>query len=235
MGEARYSDITVIIPTLNEEKNVRKIVPILCGMYKGIHIIFADDGSTDGTKEAARALSKRYANVELLDRTHAAVHGLTVSVIDAALHANTEKIIVMDADLQHPPRMVGKISAGLNHYDIVVGVRISVRSWGFHRRVMSKGMAFIAYAVLKMRRRYVCNDIMSGFFGIKANVFKNIIRKNRGLFVPTGYKVLLDTLRLAGPGLLIGEVKYSTFHKRYSGSSKFKPKIMLDTLKSTFR
>jgi len=235
MHKESYSNLTIIIPTLNEVGNVKSVALRLCNMYKGVHIIFADDGSADGTKEAVSMLSKKHANIELLDRTHAKVHGLTASVIDAAMHVNTNYIIVMDADMQHPLEKIRSISHKLDHYDMVVGVRTSVRSWGLHRRIMSKSMALLAYIVLKARRRNVSNDIMSGFFGIRAPLFKHIIEKSRDSFVPTGYKVLLDTLRLSSKGLKIGEVPYSTFHRRKSGSSKFKPKIMLDTLKSTFK
>ncbi len=235
MKNDNYRDLTVIIPTLNEVGNVSKIALRIIGMYKGAHILFADDGSSDGTIEAVRSLSKKHSEISLLDHSNANVHGLTASVISAVMEVTTSKIIVMDADMQHPLNKIKSIYDKLEKYDIVVGVRTKVRSWGLHRRIMSKGMAFIAYAALKFRRKHVCNDIMSGFFGIRATLFKSIIKKHKDSYVGTGYKVLLDTLRLADANITVGEVPYGTFHRRMGGNSKFKPKIMLDTLRSAFR
>ncbi len=77
------------------------------------------------------------------------------------------------------------------------------------------------------------NDMMSGFFGIRSDVFKRTVKKKGNRYVATGYKVLLDTLRLVDKPISVGEVKYATFHMRKEGKSKFKPKIIIDALKST--
>lgn len=230
-----YSDVTVIVPTLNEAGNITKLVGVLTRSYPKISMIISDDGSKDGTAEVVRKIGKKNPRIRLLDRSRESVHGLTASVIDAALIANTGKIIVMDGDMQHPPERVKDIARKLDDYNIVVGVRTAVENWGIHRIIISKGMAYIAYATFVIRGRPVCNDIMSGFFGINANLFKNVIRKNKESFVPTGYKVLLDTLRLVGGDVKVGEVRYSTFRGREYGQSKLRFKHMLNALSSTFR
>ena len=50
---AEYSDLTVIIPTLNEEGNISSIIRELAKRYAGVHVIVSDDGSTDKTKKEA--------------------------------------------------------------------------------------------------------------------------------------------------------------------------------------
>ena len=49
--------ISIIIPVLNEEVNIKKLVTYLqnCSLNKEIEIIVADGGSTDGTRAAAEA------------------------------------------------------------------------------------------------------------------------------------------------------------------------------------
>ncbi|MDE1833314.1 MAG: glycosyltransferase [Candidatus Micrarchaeota archaeon] len=230
-----YSDVTVIVPTLNEGGNITKLIGILTKSYPGISVIVSDDGSKDGTVESVRKIGKKNRRIRLLDRKRERIHGLTASVIDAALMADTDKIVVMDGDLQHPPDKVREIARKLDSYNIVVGVRTAVENWGIHRIIISKGMAYLAYGTFVMRGRPVCNDIMSGFFGINTNLFKSIIRKNKDSFVPTGYKVLLDTLRLVGTGVKVGEVPYSTFREREYGQSKLRMKHMANALSSTFR
>lgn len=232
---AGYSDTTVIIPTLNERKNIGRLIGQLLSEYRGIHVIVSDDGSTDGTQEEVRSISRRNVNVSFLDRRGKREHGLAASVLDAALATRTGKIIVMDGDMQHPPIKVGELSDALDRSELAVAVRTSVEHWGLHRRIISKSMAYMAYLVFELRRRRVCNDIMSGFFGIRASLFKSLIREHRQAFVPSGYKVLLDILRLCDSNKSLEEVYYSTFHSRQYGQSKFRFRHVINTLRSTFR
>lgn len=230
-----FSDTTVIIPTLNEHDNIGKIIKMLASSYSKINLIVADDGSVDGTREAVLNLGRRNSRIRLLDRKNRKVHGLTISFLDAVGSAKTRKLVLMDADMQHPVDRVGEISNALDRYDVVVGVRTSVRNWGIFRRIISKSMAYLAYTVFKIRGKRVCNDIVSGFFGVRKSLMENLIAENRRGFVLTGYKTLLDTLRMLDGSKSIGEVRYSTFHKRQAGESKFKFKHVIDTLRSTFR
>ena len=70
-----YSDVTVIIPTLNEEKNIAELVRIIKRICKGAYIIVSDDSSSDGTREAATR-----AGASVIDRT-GRTKGLTPSLI----------------------------------------------------------------------------------------------------------------------------------------------------------
>jgi dolichol-phosphate mannosyltransferase len=223
----------VIIPTLNECGNIKRMIAALTGTYGNISVIVSDDGSTDGTQDIVRAIGRVNKRVRLLDRSRKKIHGLTASVLDAALIAGTKKIIVMDGDMQHPPEKVGSIARGLDSRDLVVGVRTAISDWGIGRRMISKGMAYLSYALFALGNRRRCNDMMSGFFGIDSALFKRLIRDNRKGFVEEGYKVLLDILRMMGRDGTIGEVEYSTFHLRKEGSSKFRFRHVLLTLRST--
>ncbi len=216
-----FSDLTVIIPTLNEAENVPKLLSLLIRKYNGIKIIVSDDGSTDGTKEnVVRLARRRPKQVMFLDRRRSRVHGLTASVLEAVLITKTEKIIVMDGDMQHPFEKVGNIARALDANDLVIGVRTSVKYWGIGRRLVSVCMRSFVYVVFKIRGKPTCSDMMSGFFGIRAHIFKSLIRKNRNSFVGNGYKVLLDVLRLINRKASIADVPYSTFHDRKYGKSK---------------
>jgi dolichol-phosphate mannosyltransferase len=233
--KADYSDLTVITPTLNEKNNIVRLVGALDRMYRNVSVIVADDGSRDGTREAVSALGKKNGRVRLLDRSRKSVHGLTASVLDAALMARTRKIVVMDGDMQHPPAKVGDIAKALDSYDLVVGVRSRIKDWGIHRKIMSKGMAYLAYLMFAARNKKRCNDMMSGFFGIDAGLFRGLIKRDRDRFVERGYKVLLDILKLMDSKSSIGEVRYPTFHLRKEGSSKFRFRHVITTLDSVLR
>ncbi len=232
MGD--FSDLTMIIPTLNEAGNIRKVVSLVLAHYKGVRILVVDDGSTDGTARAVRALSRGHREVRFLDRRSEREHGITASVIDAAKYVTTKKIVVMDADLQHPVDKVAAIAHALDQNDIVVGVRTAVKDWGFHRRVLSKGIAYFSYTVFRIRGLPTTRDMMSGFFGIRSSLLKRAARE-RKRFVLEGYKVLLDLMRISGRGLRIGEIEYDTFGERKAGRSKLKARHMAQTILSTLK
>jgi dolichol-phosphate mannosyltransferase len=231
-----FSDLTIIIPTLNESGNVRKLIPLLLRRYNGIKIIVADDGSDDGTDEAVRKAAKNNKEkIKFLDRKNRRVHGITASVIDAASIASTKKLLVMDADMQHPYEKAGAISRALDEHDLVIGVRGSVSDWGIYRRIVSKGVSSFSYAVFKLRGKPTCNDMMSGFFGIRTATLRGLINRNRNGFVLEGYKVLLDILRMIGSDARISEVRYDTFHGRKQGESKLRAIQFINVLRSTLR
>ena len=229
-----FSDTTVIIPTFNESENVPKLLSLLIQNYKGIRAIVSDDGSTDGTKEKVLKMSKKYkSQVYFLDRSKSSVHGLTASVIDAATIVKTKKTVVMDGDMQHPFEKVKDLSKKLDDYDLAICVRTRVKDWGISRRIMSKCMATFVYTVFKLRGKPTCKDMMTGFFGIRTELFKSVIKKNERAYVGSGYKVLLDTLRIIGKNITIVEVGYATFHNRKHGESKLGMNQIINTIKST--
>ena len=226
-----FSDTTVIMPTLNEAGNIGRILKALM-KYKGISGIVPDDGSSDGTVAEVLKAGRSNPRIRLLQRKRKE-KGLTVSVMDAVALVRTPKIIVMDADFQHPPEKVGELARKLDGFDIVVGVRTRVENWGAWRRFVSKSVAGMAYVVFKLRGRAACDDMMSGFFGIRTVLMKKLIIRKVG-FVAPGMKILLDILRISDEGMRIGQVYYSTFHGRMHGESKLGMKHVLYTLSSIF-
>jgi len=230
-----FSETTVIIPTLNEAGNIGRLIKRLSKLYYGINIIVCDDGSTDGTAERVKKIAASDHRVMFVDHSKAGVKGLTASVIYAAELVATPKIVVMDGDMQHPPELVGKIAHMLDESDLCIGIRTHVNNWGWYRRFLSKGISYFSYFIFKIRRKRTCDDMMSGFFGIKTKLFKRIIAEHKEEFVLRGYKVLLDTLRMLNKGVKISELPYITFHPREKGWSKLKIRHMVDVLISTLR
>ena len=229
-----YSKLTIIIPTLNEAKNIKILIGKLLQMYKGVHIIVADDGSKDATK--AEVLSFSGANdILFLDRSKEKVHGLTASVLDAAEKANTRDIIVMDADLQHPPEKVAMLAEALESCNLAIGVRQEVKDWGIYRKIVSKSVSTFCNTVFAIRGKKTSSDIMSGFFAIKASLFKSIISKHKDTYIGTGYKVLLETLKFISSEEKVVEVPYTGFHERVYGKSKAGVKQLKDIIKATIR
>ena len=101
-AEPRAGAVSVIVPTLNEAENVEPLVrQVFAALPHCAEIIIVDDGSNDGTRERVPALAGS-GRVRLLARDHPTL-GLSGAVIAGARAARGEIVIVMDADLSHPP------------------------------------------------------------------------------------------------------------------------------------
>ncbi len=228
-----YEDVTVVLPTLNEEENIGRIIRILQSSYEGIRVMVSDDGSKDKTRAIVMGISKRDRNVALLDRSKERVKGLTASAVDGIKRSKTKYVVVMDADLQHPPEKIRDIVARLRKkYLVVVATRKSVKDWEMYRKVVSKFLITIGYAVLVARGKETCSDIFSGYFGVDRKFFVDIERKNRGSFVGEGYKILFDLLKCIDKDSVdVAEVGY-VFNSREAGESKAGTKQVIALLKS---
>jgi len=225
-----YSDITIIIPTLNEQGNILKLLNIIRKGYPEIKIIVSDDGSNDKTQDIVKKHTKLNECVKLLDRSRETVHGLTASVVDASKKVKTKYIVVMDGDLQHPPEKIKDIVKELRKGNyLVAGARKKVFEWSLDRRIISKVATLLGKARLLLKGA-ICDDILSGFFGIKTELIQNI---NKNKFEMQGYKVLFDILKNIDKNTKIKNIYYD-FGMRKRGKSKIGKKHMTLFLRSLF-
>lgn len=225
-----YSNLTIIVPTLNEEKNIKTLLGKLKG-YSNAAVIVVDDGSSDDTLQIAKK-----SGAGVIDRKNREIKGITASVLEGIGKTKTKYFIVMDSDLQHPPEKVGELFSLLREgNDLVVAWRISVPGWGLHRRAISVGAEILGKARLILGKNPIPRDILSGFFGGETELVKKSITQNPRRFVGGGYKVLFDLIKGMEAGKTrIGEIGY-TFGMRAGGSSKIGPRHVVFYLYSVFR
>lgn len=232
-----YDQLTVIIPTLNEEKNIYELLYYIDTQYANIHVIVADDGSNDRTQLMVTQYNYKNPNFELLNRSKCATHGLTASVLDALLQVKTEYFLVIDGDFQHPPEKISEMYAKLFFWqdnDIVVGTRNKIiKDWAFVRRLASQTAIFIGRLRLLSRGIY-CKDVVSGFFGGKTRLFQEVVKKHESKFEKEGYKVLFELLKYIDKKVRIGSIYYD-FGMRKRGKSKMNTTHVIAYLKSVFK
>lgn len=118
-------DISVVAPAYNEEESVRKlwekIDAVLGGSAWSYEVLFVDDGSSDNTWEALRALqADQPATVRAIRLRRNFGKAAALSVGFGA--ARGKFIITMDADLQDEPAEIPNLMAKLEEgYDLVSG------------------------------------------------------------------------------------------------------------------
>jgi dolichol-phosphate mannosyltransferase len=215
-------DLTVIIPTYKEEANIRNIVTEVDAVFRQNNlngeILVVDDNSPDGTISIVNEIKKAKPNVNILVRL--ADHGLSQSVADGFIHASSDILVVIDADLSHPPALIPTMYHEIvGGNDIVIGSRYmdggGIKKWPLKRRVISLGATFLGRLLFPD-----VSDPVSGFFAVRKSVVANATLK------PRGYKILLEVLG-KGTWEKDNEIPFE-FVDREIGSSKLKLKTIIE-------
>src|SRR6266487_3591213 len=105
--------ISIIVPALNEAPNLGELTARIAAALVGreYEIIIVDDNSADDTKVVCAGLSAHYP-LRLIVRPDAK-DGLSGAVLRGFADAHGEYLVVMDADLQHPPEKLPELLAPL--------------------------------------------------------------------------------------------------------------------------
>lgn len=123
---AKEQLVSVVVPMHNEALNIRPLYDELNAALKRLayrfEIIFVDDGSSDNSVEQVEQIAEQDSRVRLIE--FARNFGKE-SAISAGLHAaKGDAAIMMDADLQHPPKLIGTfLDKWQKGAEVVVGVK----------------------------------------------------------------------------------------------------------------
>jgi dolichol-phosphate mannosyltransferase len=125
-GASRTPDISVFLPVLNEEPNLRplheKMRAALADLGLSAEVIYVDDGSTDASLEVLREIAAKDSRVRVISLRRN--YGQTAAMSAGIDAARGRVLIPMDADLQNDPADIKRLLAKLGEgYDVVSGWR----------------------------------------------------------------------------------------------------------------
>ena len=209
---ATAPSISIIIPTRNEVENIVPLVSQIVAAAVPLHeIVFVDADSTDGTLDIIRSLAASHP-IRVIEQD-AGAPGLAAAITAGAAAARGELLVVMDADLSHPPERISDLLAPLrtDAADLVIGSRYvpggSTPGWPVWRRALSRVGSGLAYPLTGV------HDSMCGFFAIA---------RSRLLDLATpaiGFKIAFEIIVRGRPSLRVVEIPI-VFRDRTRGRSK---------------
>jgi dolichol-phosphate mannosyltransferase len=206
--------LSIVMASLNERENLPHLFDRIDKQsLPPYEIIVVDDGSTDGTRRFLEERSREDSRIRPI--FHEGPQTLIPAHCQGIKAASGEFVIIMDADLQHPPEtlpaMVRQLQRGTG---LVVASRYmeggSPGSRSFVRVAVSTGALLAAKFFVSHADR--TSDPISGFYGFRRSVFVPVDPRWRG------YELLPFVLAMCRHLSLV-EIPY-TFRPRRSGLSK---------------
>lgn len=201
------TSISVVVPVYNEEGNVAKLhreIKEVCEREQyDYEIIFVNDGSTDGTREAMKALTP-------LKAIHLRKNFGQTAAMDAGIKASAKDYIVtMDGDCQNDPEDIPRLIRYLeeNHLDVVSGWR--------KNRKDTKGKKFTSRGANLLRKVLIQDKIHDS--GCSLKIYKRECFKDVNLY---GEMHRFIPAILENKGYRVGEIVVN-HRERTSGKTKY--------------
>jgi dolichol-phosphate mannosyltransferase len=203
--------LTILIATLNEERNLEDLIPELHQVFAkegvGYEILIIDGGSADGTVATATRLGARVERQELPSYAEAIRQGIR--------QARGTYLIVMDADQSHSPQDALRLFQHRGGADIIINSRYMPGGGSespLGRRLLSRFLNFLYRTALDLPFR----EISGGFRIYPTEILKRF--QSQSLHYEIQEELLLIPY---WSGHTAKEIPY-IYRNRKQGSSKVK-------------
>ncbi|MEI6454833.1 MAG: glycosyltransferase [bacterium] len=166
--------LSVILPTFNEKDSILLLITEISGILANesydYEIMVVDDNSPDGTYAAVEEKFRDDPRVRPLMRT--SEKGLATAILHGINKSTGERIVVMDTDFNHPPKLIPLLVKITDYFDIASGSRYVIgggmelsRFRYFGSKIFNK---FIHYTL-----GVKTTDNLSGFYAFKKSILEN--------------------------------------------------------------
>lgn len=185
--------IDIVVPCYNEEEvlplfiaETEKVLTAVEGY--AFRYIFVDDGSRDSTLKVLRTLAVRSDRVKYLSFSRN--FGKEAALYAGLSHSTGDYVVVMDADLQHPPALIPQMIAVLEEgHDCCAAKREHRRGDGFLRSAFSRAFFRLSNKMTHTELPYgavdyrmMCRDMVKAILAVKEEQ-----RFSKGLFSWVGF------------------------------------------------
>ena len=223
----------MVVPTYNERENVVALVPQLLQLVPDADVVLVDDNSPDGTAAFAEESFGGEPRFSIVSRTGPRSFGR--SLLDGyrvALERGYARLVQMDADFSHDPKMVPALIDAGRDADVVIGSRYCpggrVVNWPWRRQLVSRFANEYVSAITGLTVR----DSTSGFKCYARRALQFLLEVG---ITSEGYAFQVETVFHAQrEGLRIVEIPI-TFTDRRAGQSKMSGKVIFESALKPWR
>ena len=104
--------VSIIVPAYNEEASLQALYESVCQLADtlsayDVELLFINDGSTDTTQDIITSLADKDHRVAFVQLSRN--FGKEAAMLAGFDHAKGDCAVVIDADLQHPPRVIAEM------------------------------------------------------------------------------------------------------------------------------
>lgn len=135
--------ISILIPSYNEEKNIKPLYEELekvTSKYTQVYnfeYLFVDDGSKDDTLKVLETFAQKDKKIKVVELSRN--FGKEIALTAGIYQVDSDALIIMDADLQHPPELISTfITKWEEGYEIVATQRLDIENRSFIKKMGSK-------------------------------------------------------------------------------------------------
>lgn len=133
--------ISVVAPMYNEQEVIglfiQRTLEVLEKNYINYELILVDDGSTDDTVAVCSAYMQGNSHVRLISFSRN--YGHEIASTAGLEHSNGDYVVLMDADLQHPPTLIPEmVSKAEEGFDVVCALRSNRDKESWARRTAAR-------------------------------------------------------------------------------------------------
>jgi glycosyltransferase involved in cell wall biosynthesis len=127
--------LSIVTPCFNESANIvelhRRLSEVASRLPGEVEFVFVNDGSKDATLEKLKDVAQRDERAVVLDLSRNFGHQAALTA--GIEHASGDAVVVLDADLQHPPELISQfVEKWREGYDLVYAFREGVKPrWGY--------------------------------------------------------------------------------------------------------
>ena len=125
-AEASPALLSIVVPAFDEDATLlefhRALRKAMLALAQPFETVFVNDGSADATLDLMKELKARHPGTTIVDLSRN--FGKEIAITAGLDHARGDAVVVIDADLQHPPEAIADLLAGWREgYDVVYAVR----------------------------------------------------------------------------------------------------------------
>ena len=159
-SQADYT-YSIVIPVYNEKEVLpelyRRLTAIMKSMGESYEIIFVNDSSKDRTLEMIKDLNSKDPGIKVI--TFSRNFGHQVALTAGIDHAKGKAVILMDADLQHPPELIPKMAEKWREgSEVVFTIRDDKKQYSWIMRSFMAAFYFLLGKISKLNLKYGQSD-----------------------------------------------------------------------------